>query len=44
MKQTCLEKYGVDCTLKDNDIKNKTINTWLLNYGVSHPHKSDKIK
>lgn len=44
MKQTCLEKYGVDCTLKDKNIKNKTIHTWLLNYGVSHPHKSDKIK
>ena len=44
MKQTCLEKYGVDCTLKDKNIKNKTIHTWLLNYGVSHPRKSDKIK
>ena len=44
VKQTCVERYGVENfnNAPDSIIKKKE--TWLKNYGVDHPMKSEKIK
>jgi hypothetical protein len=40
MKKTCLEKYGVDNVIKNQDIKAKIKTTCLEKYGVDNPGKS----
>lgn len=42
VKQTCLEKYGNECVLQNEDVKNKCKNTKLEKYG--HPYYSDREK
>lgn len=43
-KETCLDKYGVTCTLLNDDVHKKTILTLIKNYGVDHQSKSQIIK
>lgn len=44
LKQTCIERYGVDNPQKCNTIKNKTRQTCLDKYGVTCVLKNDNIK
>ena len=41
IKATCLEKYGVECVLQSEEIKNKIKNTCLEKYGVDSFFKSE---
>ena len=36
MKQTCLEKYGTENPMQNEDVKNKIKNTFLNKYGVEY--------
>ena len=44
MRSTNIEKYGVTCSLYNEEIKKKKLETWLDKYGVDNPAKSDIIK
>ena len=44
IKQTCLEKYGVDSPLKSEKIRNKCKQTCLEKYGVDNPAKLEENK
>jgi hypothetical protein len=44
IKQTCLERYGVDHYAKTEECKNKARNTCLKKYGVDSPMKVDEIR
>ena len=44
IKQTCLEKYGVDSPLKSDKIRNKSKQTCLEKYGVDNPAKLEENK
>ena len=44
MKQTNLEKYGVECPLASNIVKEKTKQFNLLNYGVEYYVQTDEYK
>ena len=44
MKNTCLEKYGVDNATKTNIVKEKIKNTCLERYGVENATKTDIVK
>ena len=44
MKQTCLERFGVDNVFKSQEIQDKKKSTCLERYGVDNPTKSDIIK
>ena len=44
MMQTNLERYGTTCTLNSDDVIERKHQTWLENYGVDNPSKSDLIK
>ena len=44
IKQTCLEKYGVDSPLKSKEIRNKCKLTCLEKYGVDNPAKLEENK
>ena len=43
-KQTNLERYGVECTLQSDDVREKTRQTNLERYGVENVMQSDHIK
>lgn len=43
-KQTCLKKYGVECSLQNNIIKEKSRQTCLQKYGVEYIGQSLKIR
>lgn len=43
-KNTCIEKYGVDCISKNNEIKDKIKQNCLEKYGVSSTLKLEKCK
>ena len=43
-KNTCLEKYGVDCPMKTNKVKNTLKQNNILKYGVENVFQSEKIK
>lgn len=43
-KQTNLEKYGFETSLKNENVKNKIKQTLLDNYGVDNPFKSLEIQ
>jgi hypothetical protein len=43
-KMVFMEKYGVDCVLKSEEIKNKIRDTNLKKYGVDCVFKSEEIK
>ena len=43
-KQTCLERYGVECNLQSNETKEKIKQTCLERYGVFNFNNSDKAK
>ena len=44
IKQTCLEKYGVDNPFKSQKIKDKIKKVWLEKLGVDNPWKSKDIQ
>ena len=44
IKQTCLEKYGVDSPLKSDKIRDKGKQTCLEKYGVDNPAKLEENK
>jgi hypothetical protein len=44
IKQTCLEKYGVEHYFSLDKIKSKKINSYLEKYGVDNPSKLQEIK
>ena len=44
IKQTCLEKYGVDNAAKSNDVKMKSKQTCLEKYGVEFTTQSEQMK
>ena len=44
VKQTCLERYGVDNPRKSRDIQDKTKQTCLERYGVEYPTQSEEIQ
>ena len=44
IKQTCLEKYGVNSPLKSEKIRNKGKQTCLEKYGVDNPAKLEENK
>ena len=44
VKQTCLERYGVDNPHKSRDIQDKTKQTCLERYGVEYPTQSEEIQ
>lgn len=43
-KQTCLEKYGVEYSSQDENIKNKTKQTCLEKYGVEYSWQNENVK
>nr|DAX67833.1 MAG TPA: endonuclease-like protein [Caudoviricetes sp.] len=43
-KQTCLLRYGSICPLNNPEIYAKAVATWLKNWGVDNPLKSEIIK
>lgn len=43
-KETCLEKYGVDCYTKTDEYKIKSIETCLERYGVENPSYCEIVK
>jgi hypothetical protein len=43
-KKTCLEKYGVEYSCQNKDVKNKLKNTYLEKYGTEHAFQSEIIK
>jgi hypothetical protein len=44
VKETCLERYGVEFYLQSEDIKEKTKETCLKKYGVENPQSSKEVK
>ena len=44
LKQTCLKKYGVECSLQSEYIKNKSKETCLNKYGVKYITQTDLMK
>lgn len=44
MKQTCIERYGVENPYQSELIKNKIKQSCIINYGVENPMHSDEIK
>ena len=44
LKNTNLEKYGVECVFQNDDIKNKIKNTNLERYGVEYSISSDIVR
>lgn len=44
IKQTCLDKYGVDNPLKCQTVKDKKKKTCMEKYGVEYPSQSNLIK
>lgn len=43
-KNTCLEKYGVECSLQNEEVKEKKLNTCLEKYGVQYCMQNREIK
>ena len=43
-KKTCLEKYGVDNPLQNEEIKEKIKNTCKEKYGVDNPLKNKEVR
>lgn len=44
IKQTNLARYGSECSLLSDDIKEKTINTIRSKYGCNHPMQNNDVK
>ena len=44
MKQTCIEKYGVEYSFQSFDVKEKAKQTCIEKYGVEYATQSTKIK
>lgn len=44
VKQTCLERYGVENAFQSEEIQSKFKQTCLEKYGVENPFQSEKIK
>ena len=44
IKDTCLEKYGVESPLQNKEVKQKIRDTCLEKYGVDHPMLLDETK
>lgn len=44
IKNTNLKKYGADCCLKNQDIRDKIKQTTLARYGVNHNSQLERIK
>ena len=44
LRQTCLNKYGVDNPMKNYNIKNKLKESLINKYGVDHYSKTDEYK
>jgi hypothetical protein len=44
MKETNIKKYGCECSLNNNEVNEKRLQTWKRNYGVDNPNKSDIIR
>jgi hypothetical protein len=44
MKATCLENYGVECSLQSHEVKDKIKATILEKYGVENSFQSQEIK
>ncbi len=44
IKQTCLDKYGVECSLQSEEVRNKSKQTCLIKYGVECSFQSDEVK
>ena len=42
-KKTNLERYGTECSIASNSVREKAKKTLLKKYGVTHPLKSDSI-
>ena len=43
IRNTCLEKYGVEHYFQDKDVIEKRKQTWLDNYGCENPNKSKEV-
>ena len=43
LKETCIQKYGVDNPMKNKNIKDKVIKTLTERYGVDNPKKSSVL-
>ena len=44
VRQTMVERYGVEHSFQNEKSKEKAINTWIKKYGVDNPYKSEEIK
>lgn len=44
MRQTMMERYGVEHSFQNENSKQKAINTWIKKYGVDNPYKAEEIK
>lgn len=44
VKETLMEKYGVENNFQREDVKEKIKQTNLLNFGVEHPSQNEKVK
>lgn len=44
IKNTCLDRYGVDHPNKSKEIRKKTVKTCIERYGVDNPNKSKEIR
>jgi hypothetical protein len=44
VKQTCLKKYGCECSLQNKEVQEKRKQTWLENYGCTNPAQNKDIK
>lgn len=43
MKETNLERYGVECAVHSPDIYNKAVETWKQKYNTDHPLKAKEV-
>ena len=44
LKETCIQKYGVDNPMKSDEVKNKLKKSLIQKYGVDHYSKTDEFK
>jgi hypothetical protein len=44
VKETCIERYGIDNPLKSQEVRNKSKQTCIERYGVEHPSQSQEVK
>ena len=44
MRQTMMERYGVEHAFQNENSRQKAINTWIKKYAVDNPYKAKEVK